>query len=94
MDDKKYYSDLCDELSAKIKELRIKRVEVTPTEEEIKDALDFHLQQLQKSGATLEDSVCQVLRKLLEAAEISKDIEKKEAKFKEYLDEYENFITD
>ena len=94
MDDKQYFSDLCDELSDKIKELKIKKLEVTPTDQEIKEALDLHLQQLQKNGATLEDSVCQVLRKFLEVAEISKDIEEKEVRFKKYLDEYENFIMD
>ena len=64
-----------DNYEEKIKELEFKRSEVLPTEQQINEALEHHLQQLQRSGATLEDDVCQILRKMLEAAELTKEIE-------------------
>lgn len=36
------------------------------TKQELQDALQLHLEQLQRLGATLEDSVCEILRKMIE----------------------------
>ena len=36
------------------------------TRKEVQEALDFHLEQLKRRNAHLEDQVCEVLRKMLD----------------------------
>lgn len=59
---------------------RIRRSTYTP--EEAEAALEHHLGQLRKLGATLEDDVCCILRKAKELTEASQRLE-------ELLTEYE-----
>lgn len=46
------------------------------TVDEVRDAIEHHLQQLQKLGATIEDDVCIVLRKIESSIIIREQIEK------------------
>ena len=39
-------------------------------------ALDLHINQLQRLGATLEDSVCMILRKVIAQAEAIEELDK------------------
>lgn len=52
---------------------RIRRNSYTP--EEAEAALEHHLEQLKKLGATLEDDICSILRKSKELAEASQRLE-------------------
>ena len=52
---------------------RIRRNSYTP--EEAEAALEHHLEQLKKLGATLEDDICSLLRKGKELAEASQKLE-------------------
>lgn len=52
---------------------RIRRNSYTPEEAEV--ALEHHLEQLKKLGATLEDDICSILRKGKELAEASQRLE-------------------
>lgn len=52
---------------------RIRRNSYTP--EEAEAALEHHLEQLKKLGATLEDDICSILRKGKELAESSERLE-------------------
>lgn len=45
------------------------------TVQEAQEALSHHLEQLKKAGATLEDDICQLLRKTIELAEASQRLE-------------------
>lgn len=42
---------------------------------QVDDAISHHLEQLTKLGATLEDDICQLLRKVREQAEASQRLE-------------------
>lgn len=52
------------------------------TVEEVEQALEHHHEQLKKLGATLEDDICGLLRRMKELAEASKRLE-------ELTEEYE-----
>ena len=90
MSDEKYYTDLCNLCRQDIGEYESELSRTLPTDREIEEALEHHLQQLQKNGATLEDNVCQVLRKLLKASEIRQKIERREKDLREYQGELWN----
>lgn len=36
------------------------------TKEEVQQAFDFHIEQLKRSGATIQDCVCDVLRRIID----------------------------
>lgn len=36
------------------------------TKEEVQKAFDFHVEQLKRSGATIQDCVCDTLRRIIE----------------------------
>lgn len=44
--------------------------------EEAREALELHLIQLQRLGATLEDSVCGILRKVIARSEAEEELER------------------
>lgn len=46
------------------------------TEQELQEALQFHRDRLQRLGATLEDSICEILRKMLETYDQEKRTDK------------------
>ena len=84
MDDRKYNTDSCEKCRADIKEYEAELNRVLPTRNEIEQALEHHKEQLKASGATIEDDVCQVLRKTLQAAEIRSKIEAKKEDLTRY----------
>lgn len=59
---------------------RIDRLQISKNRAE--EVLEFHLEQLQKLGLTLEDSVCEVLRTLIEQSELQEQIEKKKSELR------------
>lgn len=65
------------ELQREIDVLRMDLFRTSVTKAEAKEALEFHLLQLERLGATLEDNVCQVLRKVMEQADILARLDEK-----------------
>lgn len=59
-----------------INSLQYKLDGLTISKDEAAAALEHHLSQLERLGATLEDDICAILRKLIEQADIRKEIEK------------------
>ena len=45
--------------------------------EDAKEALELHLHQLQRLGATLEDSVCGILRKVIARSEAVEELDRR-----------------
>lgn len=62
-------------LRNELRELEVRKENLHISSEEAKEALEFHLEQLSRRGATLEDSICLLLRRLIEIEEISNRIE-------------------
>lgn len=65
------------ELSQERNELLRKQEELAVSPAEGREALDLHLEQLKKLGVSLEDSVCGILRKVIESGELQKEIDEK-----------------
>lgn len=53
---------------------RIEENEIRPQEAE--EALEHHLRQLQRLGATLEDNVCMILRKVIARSEAVEELDR------------------
>jgi len=58
----------------RIKELQSVLMWNSISKQEAEEALELHLAQLQRLGATLEDSVCSILRKLIKRAEAIEEL--------------------
>ena len=90
IDDKKYWHDQMESCRADLRRYNLQLEEAFPTDEEINNALCHHLSQLERLGATLEDDVCEVLRKIQLVSDIRHKIEARAAVLKEYTSEYWN----
>lgn len=53
---------------------RIEENEIRP--QEAREALEHHLRQLQRLGATLEDNVCMILRKVIARSEAVEELDR------------------
>lgn len=53
---------------------RIEKNEIRP--QEAREALEHHLRQLQRLGATLEDNVCMILRKVIARSEAVEELDR------------------
>ena len=53
---------------------RIEENEIRP--QEAREALEHHLSQLQRLGATLEDNVCMILRKVIARSEAVEELDR------------------
>ena len=73
-----YWEESCRRLEAEIKSERMTIEDNIPTLQEAVDALAHHQQQLVRLGATLEDSVCAILRKTIEQAKAAQRLTEKE----------------
>lgn len=70
-----YHDDRARELRDQINELEWKdQAENAVTVEQVRDAIAHHLRQLERLGATLEDDVCGILRKLESSLLIREEI--------------------
>ena len=65
-------------LQRELGELKSKQYSLRVSAKEAEEALELHLEQLHRLGATLEDSICIILRKVIENAELQKEIDEKE----------------
>ena len=83
-----YWERVCKSIREQIAELQAKDLrENHVSEEEARKALSHHLEQLERLGATLEDDICGILRKVEASAKIKKEIEAKEEKLRECTSE-------
>ncbi len=60
----------------RISDLKIRIEENEIRSKEAREALDHHLRQLQRLGATLEDSVCMILRKVIARSEAVEELDR------------------
>lgn len=60
----------------RISDLKIRIEENKIRSKEAREALDHHLRQLQRLGATLEDSVCMILRKVIARSEAVEELDR------------------
>lgn len=70
-----YYRQRCNDLREQIAEQERVKQQHSFTERDAQEALQHHLQQLEKLGATLEDDVCNILRKAIAQARANAEIE-------------------
>ena len=60
----------------RISDLKIRIEENEIRSKEAREALGHHLRQLQRLGATLEDSVCMILRKVIARSEAVEELDR------------------
>lgn len=63
------------DLKLNIIRLEMEKAKYYVSAKELQELVDFHVTQLQKMGATLEDSICEKLRNLIEVDRIQKQID-------------------
>lgn len=90
MNDEQYWRGLCDLCRQELQQLNHELECTIPSEQEVSDALEHHLAQLKQSGATLEDDICEILRKLQRISRLQKQIDKRSAALREYQGELWN----
>ena len=83
-----YYERRCSELREEIAALEAQDYkENHVTGKEAEEALSHHLEQLERLGATLEDDICTILRKLMASSKLREEIADRERLLKEYTSE-------